>query len=91
MLGTFVRFLPIVTQVFLWTAIFASVSESTIGGFSRNDLIAYYLLTMVARAFSSMPGHASSIARSITRWLSQKFLTQPIDWLEFMLLNRMAP
>jgi ABC-2 type transport system permease protein len=89
-LGTFVRFLPIVTQVFLWTAIFASVRESTIGGFSRNDLIAYYLLTMVARAFSSMPGHASSIARSIRDGSVKKFLTQPIDWLEFLLLNRLA-
>ena len=67
-LGTLMRFLPIVTQVFLWTAVFGATSSGSIAGYSRNDIVAYYLLTMVSRAFSSMPGLASGIARSTWRW-----------------------
>ena len=50
-LGTLMRFLPVVTQIFLWGAIFVHAG-SRIGGYSNNDMIAYYLLTFVGRAFS---------------------------------------
>lgn len=90
-LGTLMRFLPIVTQIFLWTAIFAArPGQSTILGYSRDDFVAYYLLTMVARAFSSMPGLASGIALQIRNGEIKKFLTQPIDLLGFLLLARVA-
>lgn len=90
MLGTLMRFLPVITQILLWTSVFAAIDNKTIGGFGREELIAYYLLTMVARAFSSMPGLASSIARSIRDGSVKKFLTQPVDWLEFLLFSRIA-
>ncbi|MGC4006312.1 MAG: ABC-2 family transporter protein [Pirellulales bacterium] len=90
MLGTLMRFLPIVTQIFLWTAVFAGQGGIKLGGYSKDDIIAYYLLTMVARAFSSMPGHAGAIARSIRDGSVKKFLTQPVDWLEFLFLTRVA-
>ncbi|MEM1303638.1 MAG: ABC-2 family transporter protein, partial [Planctomycetota bacterium] len=61
-----------------------------IGGFSREDIIAYYLLTMVARAFSSMPGLASGVARQIREGEIKKFLIQPIDLMTFLLLARVA-
>jgi ABC-2 type transport system permease protein len=94
-LGTLMRFLPIVTQIFLWTAVFAAVgsedgSPQVIAGFNRDDIIAYYLLTMIARAFSSMPGLASGIARSIRDGSIKKYLTQPVDMIGFLLLNRIA-
>jgi len=90
-LGTLMRFLPIVTQIFLWTAIFAARPErATILGYTRDDFVAYYLLTMVARAFSSMPGLASGIALQIRNGEIKKFLTQPIDMLGFLLLARVA-
>jgi viologen exporter family transport system permease protein len=94
-LGTLMRFLPIVTQIFLWTAVFAAVGSEegapqTIAGFNRDDIIAYYLLTMIARAFSSMPGLASGIARSIRDGSIKKYLTQPVDMVGFLLLNRIA-
>ncbi|QDU55632.1 ABC transporter permease [Aeoliella mucimassa] len=89
-LGTLMRFLPIVTQVFLWTAVFASIDEEGIRGFSRNDMIAYYLLTMIGRAFSSMPGLASGIARQIREGEIKKYLIQPIDLIGFLLLARIA-
>jgi ABC-2 type transport system permease protein len=98
-LGTLMRFLPIVTQVFLWWAIFdaidvssstAAVGERTIAGYSYNNFVAYFLLTMVARAFSSMPGLASGIAVQVRDGEIKKFLIQPIDIVGFLLLSRLA-
>lgn len=94
-LGTLMRFLPIITQVFLWWAIFESLQETqgdgaNIRGYSYNDFVAYYLLTMLARAFSSMPGLASGIARQVRDGEIKKFLIQPIDLVGFLLLSRVA-
>jgi ABC-2 type transport system permease protein len=91
MLGTLMRFLPIVTQTFLWTAVFIGAGRpDAIAGFSRNEFIAYYLLTYIARAFSSMPGLASSIAAQVRSGEIKKYLVQPIDLIGFLLLSRMA-
>lgn len=90
-IGTLMRFLPIVTQIFLWGAIFSSVGrDKTIKGYSYEDFVAYYLLTMLGRAFSSMPGLASGIARDIRDGTVKKYLIQPVDMLGFLLLNRIA-
>ena len=95
-LGTLMRFLPIVTQIFLWSAVFASIESTTgkddalIGGFGFEDMVAYYLLTMIARAFSSMPGLASGIGRQIRDGEIKRYLIQPIDLIGFLLLTRIA-
>ncbi len=97
-LGTLMRFLPIVTQIFLWSAVFSAVRDSggqpvrssNIAGYTFHDFIAYYLLTMITRAFSSMPGLASGIARDIREGTVKKYLIQPIDMLSFLLLYRVA-
>ncbi len=91
--STFVRFLPIVTQIFLWSAIFGvgtSHPVGTLNSYSYEDMVAYYLLTMVARAFSSMPGLSSGIAEDIRDGSIKKFLTQPIDLLGYLLWYRIA-
>jgi ABC-2 type transport system permease protein len=89
-LGTAMRFLPIVTQIFLWTAVFAATSRPDIAGYSRNDIVAYYLLTMITRAFSSMPGLAGGIARGIRDGSVKKYLVQPVDYVSFLLAARIA-
>ncbi len=96
-LGTLMRFLPIVTQIFLWWAIFESVPSPTdnssnkmLVGYSFPDMVAYYLLTMLGRAFSSMPGLASGVARQIREGEIKKYLTQPVDLIGFLLLGRVA-
>lgn len=89
-LGTLMRFLPIVTQVFLWTAVFSATSRGEIAGYTRNDVIAYFLLTMLTRAFSSMPGLATGIARSVRDGSVKKFLIQPVDYVSFLLAARVA-
>ncbi len=53
-------------------------------------MIAYYLLTMLSRAFSSMPGLASGLAYQIREGEIKKFLIQPIDMIGFLLLSRIA-
>ena len=53
-------------------------------------MVAYYLLTMVSRAFSSMPGLASGIALQIRNGEIKKFLIQPVDMLGFLMLSRFA-
>jgi ABC-2 type transport system permease protein len=95
-LGTLMRFLPIITQIFLWYAIFDAMSggddgeQADIRGYRRDDFVAYYLLTMLARAFSSMPGLASGIARQVRDGEIKKYLIQPIDMLGFLLISRVA-
>jgi ABC-2 type transport system permease protein len=88
--GTLFRFLPIVTQIFLWTAVFSAAGTSTIAGYSRNDFVAYYLLTMMARSFSSMPGLAGGIARSVRDGSVKKYLVQPVDYVGFLMAARVA-
>jgi ABC-2 type transport system permease protein len=94
-LGTLMRFLPIVTQIFLWGAIFQSAAQNSrfdgsIGGYSYSQFVAYYLLAMVTRAFSSMPGLASGIALEVREGTIKRFLIQPIDMIGFQLLSRVA-
>lgn len=94
-LGTVMRFLPIITQIFLWWAVFESAgggnrSGGRIADYGFRDVVAYYLLTMVSRAFSSMPGLASGIALQIRNGEVKKFLIQPVDMVGFLLLNRVA-
>lgn len=93
--ATLVRFLPLVTQIFLWAAIFrvgtGSTSEGTrIQGYAYGDMIAYYLLANLARAFSSMPGLSSGIAREIRDGTIKRFLTQPVDLLDYYFYARVA-
>lgn len=93
-LGTLMRFLPIVTQIFLWFSIFRAAKTQYIQAgevkYSYEDMVAYFLLTMVVRAFSSMPGLASGISRTILSGEVKKYLVQPVDMLGFLLLNRIA-
>jgi len=92
-LGTLFRFLPIVTQIFLWGAIFAvgtPQAHGEIGGYTYQSMVAYYLLTMVGRAFSSMPSLASGIAAQVRDGTIKKFLTQPIDFLGYLFWHRVA-
>jgi ABC-2 type transport system permease protein len=89
-LGTLMRFLPIITQIFLWHAIFQNPATKQALGLSYEQMVAYYLLTMLTRAFSSMPGLASSIAAQIRTGEIKKFLIQPIGLMEYYFLSRVA-
>lgn len=99
MLGTLMRFLPTLTQIFLWWAIYDVVSEGVseggrpngdIAGYKYGDMVAYYLMVIISRAFSSMPGLTSGIALQIRNGEIKKFLIQPVDMLGCLLMQRIA-
>jgi ABC-2 type transport system permease protein len=93
-LATILRFLPMITTILLWKAIFAgakaTTGETELGGYDFDDMIAYLLLTHVSRAFSSMPGLAAGIARDVRDGTLKKYLIQPLDMLGYLLSYRAA-
>src|SRR5262249_18295989 len=90
LLATFLRFLPMVTTILLWTAVFEGAGQDELNGFTRNRMIAYLLLVHISRMFSSMPGLASGIARDIRDGSLKKYLLQPIDMIGYLLSYRAA-
>ena len=101
MLGTLMRFLPTLTQIFLWWAIYDVISSSgstesvdgpdgEIAGYKYRDMVAYYLLVIISRAFSSMPGLTGGIANQIRNGEVKKFLIQPVDMQACLLMQRIA-
>lgn len=88
--STLVRFLPIVTQIFLWNAIYQDDPDRALRGYRFGDMVSYYLLVMLARAFSSMPGLSTGIATSIADGSIRKYLIQPVDLLDHLFWHRVA-
>src|ERR1700752_1566603 len=63
-LSTLLRFLPMVTTILLWQAIFAGAGgDVSLGGYRRDEMIAYLLLVHISRMFSIMPGLANGVVR----------------------------
>src|SRR5437588_8583488 len=90
LLGTLLRFLPVLTTVLLWEAVFAGSGQSELAGFTRRQMIAYLLLIHVSRMFSSMPGLAAGITRDIRDGTLKKYLIQPLDMIGYLLAYRAA-
>src|SRR5438270_9315958 len=89
-LATFLRFLPMVTTILLWEAIYAGAPNDDVVGYSRRQMIAYLLLVHVSRMFSSMPGLSGGIARDIREGTLKKYLIQPLDMIGYLLSYRAA-
>ena len=89
-LSTILRFLPMVTTILLWQAIYAGSEDTTIAGFSQRQMIAYLLLVHIGRMFSSMPGLAYGVARDIREGTLKKYLLQPLDMHCYLLSYRAA-
>ena len=100
-IGTLMRFLPTLTQIFLWWAIYDAIStpgtadsaegpDQDIQGYRYGDMVAYYLMVTIARAFSSMPGLTKGIANQIRSGEIKKFLIQPVDMQACLLMQRIA-
>ena len=90
LLGTILRFLPMVTTILLWQAIFKGSEKSKLDVFSEKELIAYLLLTNISRMFSSMPGLSGTIAQSIRDGSMKKYLLQPLDMIGYLVSYRAA-
>src|SRR5262249_8224342 len=83
-------FLPMLTTILLWEAIYAGAGERQLAGFSLDEMIAYLLLVHIGRMFSSMPGLAYGIARDIRDGSLKKYLLQPLDMLGYLVTYRAA-
>jgi ABC-2 type transport system permease protein len=94
LLGTILRFLPMVTTILLWQAIYAGSGKFDLGSasvtFRYREMIAYLLLTNISRMFSSMPGLAGGIAREIREGTMKRYLVQPIDMIGYLFVYRIA-
>jgi ABC-2 type transport system permease protein len=94
LLGTVLRFLPMVTTILLWQAIYASSRKDEIGrgqaAYTYREMIAYLLLVHISRMFSSMPGLATGVARDIREGSLKKYLIQPLDLIGYLLSYRAA-
>jgi ABC-2 type transport system permease protein len=93
-LSTLLRFLPMITTILLWEAIYAGAGSNgeplQLAGFSLHQMIAYLLLVHISRMFSSMPGLAAGIARDIREGTLKKYLLQPIDMIAYLVSYRAA-
>jgi ABC-2 type transport system permease protein len=90
LLGTLFRFLPMVTTILLWQAIYAGSGQSKLSVFTFREMIAYLLLTNISRMFSSMPGLAGGIARDIREGTLKRYMIQPVDMIGYLLAYRLA-
>jgi ABC-2 type transport system permease protein len=90
LLGTVLRFFPVMTTILLWRAVFAGSDQQRMAGFTEHEMIAYLLLIHISRTFSSMPGLAGGIAHDIRDGSLKKYLIQPLDMIGFLLAYRAA-
>lgn len=89
-ISTFLRFIPIVTTILLWQAIYDGAGKVTVGGLAYDQMVSYYLFIMITRAFGSMPRLATDISKDIRDGGLRKYLLQPIDYLGYTITLRMA-
>jgi ABC-2 type transport system permease protein len=90
LVGTTLRFLPMITTILLWQAIYAGSGQDELSGYTMRQTIAYLLLVHISRMFSSMPGLAGGIARDIRDGTLKKYLLQPIDMIAYLVSYRIA-
>jgi ABC-2 type transport system permease protein len=90
LLATIFRFLPMVTTILLWQAIYTGSRRSELAGFRYREMIAYLLLTHISRMFSSMPNLAAGIARDVREGTLKRYLLQPMDMIGYLLAYRVA-
>jgi ABC-2 type transport system permease protein len=89
-LGSILRFLPLITTILLWQAVYAGSGKQQLAGYSFREMIAYLLLVHISRMFSSMPGLAVGIAYDIREGAIKKYLLQPLDLIGYLVSYRIA-
>jgi ABC-2 type transport system permease protein len=91
-IGALMRFIPMVTTVFLWYAVYHSGPSAggTKAGMTFEEVVAYYLLVYIARGFSSMPGMSQEISREIKDGQLNRYLVRPIRYFWYQVAFRMA-
>lgn len=92
--GAVFRFLPLVTTIYLWFAIYESRKAGgetlSINGMNYDDMIAYYAFMFIARGFSSVPGTMTDISKDIKDGLLNRYLIRPISYFWYQVMYRLA-
>lgn len=96
-ISTFLRFIPIITTILLWRAIYdgspgevLAGEKRVLGGLLYSQMVAYYLFVMITRAFGSMPRLSTEVAGDIRDGGLRKYLLQPIDYITYHMALRTA-
>ena len=82
-LATILRFLPMLTTILLWQAVYAGANATSgqqqLSGFTFDEMVAYLLLVHISRMFSSMPGLAAGklASHALDFWLTSEDLPRP--------------
>lgn len=90
LLGTVLRFLPMISAIFLWKAVYKGAETEVLSNYTYSQVIAYLLLVHISRMFSSMPGLAAGVARDIRDGNLKRYLIQPLDFMAYLLAYRGA-
>lgn len=90
LIGTVMRLLPFVTVVLFWGAVMENARPDAFGGWNRNNIVGYFVLVFLARAFSSMPGLSREVGTDIREGGLSKYLLRPIDYATYRLLLRLS-
>jgi ABC-2 type transport system permease protein len=91
--GVVFRFLPLVTTIYLWYAVFHSPGydgTQRMGGMSFSDMVSYYAIMFVARGFSSIPGMNRDISVDIKDGLLNRYLIKPMSYFWYQTMYRLA-
>jgi ABC-2 type transport system permease protein len=91
--GALFRFLPLVTTLFLWIAIYRSREaggDSEIAGWNLGDMVSYYAFMYIARGFSSMPGMTRDICNDIKDGALNRYLIRPFSYFWYQVMYRLA-
>ncbi len=88
--GAIFRFLPLVTMIFLWFAVYAGRGMAPINGMTFKDMIVYNTLMYIARGFSSVPGTMSDISKDIKDGQLNRYLIKPMDYFGYQVMYRLA-
>jgi ABC-2 type transport system permease protein len=93
MVGALFRFLPLLTTIYLWYAVFNSpgyAGSGRMGKMTLPDIVSYYAIMFVARGFSSMPGMTRDISLDIKDGLLNRYLIRPISYFWYQTMYRLA-
>ena len=90
LLVTFLRFLPMLTTILLWDAIYNGEGRKPMAGYGFHEMVAYLLMVNISRMFSSMPGLAGGIAKDVREGTLKKYLLQPLDMIAYLIAYRTA-
>ncbi len=79
---------------YLWQAVFDSAGSATIGGYSRQEMILYYVLVILLGRIVRGQERESTLARDVYEGSLSRYLVYPADYLAFKYaehLGNLAP